>query len=381
MQPSSSRRWILFFFCCASALFSFNISALTAVIPAIARSLNVSANDAAGILPFYMIPYGICALAYALLAEHFSIKHLMIAAMALFGFGNWICLWSDSLVLILIGRVITGFGAASVAPLALMTLGKIFDKEVRGRVLGLFFSSSFFGAILGLILSGVAHWHWLFIVPAFLGVLLAIGFCFCPNEGMEANTGMKVNYLDAFRMGGLRRILIFICLMSLFFHGVCKWYGVYLDKLYGYSQLTISFLIIATAIAAAVGQIIGGFITDKFGRSNACYIGIGLLGISVMALYGHYPMFVLAAILCLISVGWTIAHNGISTVLSDFPDKYRAELSALNSAVRFLSGGVGFWLSSSFVEKNFNLTFLIIGCLLLFHLAFVHKIVPKKMGV
>jgi predicted MFS family arabinose efflux permease len=379
-MPSSNRRWILFFFCCASVLTSFNISALTAVIPAVARSLNISAGDAANMIPYYMIPYGISALVYAPLASKFTIKQLMVASTLLASLGYFIPLVSDSMVLIMVGRVITGMGAGAVTPLALMTLGKIFRKEIRGRVLGLFFSSSFVGAMLGLILSGFADWHWLFIVPAWAGVLLAIGFCFCPSQGMEAHSHLKVNYIDPFRLGGLRRILIFIFFMSLLFNGVCKWYGVYMDKIYSYPQWLISLLIILTAVACIIGQTIGGIITDKWGREQACTIGGVILGVSVMALAGHYSLIGLAIVLAMISIGWTIAHNGISTVLTDFSDTYRSELAALNSAVRFLSGGLGFYISGNFVQNNFGLTFLAIGFLMLFQVGFVKKVVGQKIG-
>ncbi len=377
----SSRQWILFYFCAASILVSFNISALTAVIPAISRSLNISANDAASIIPFYMIPYGICALIYAPLASRFSIKTLMIVACLLFAFGNALSLWVDSLNIILIGRVIAGLGAAAVTPLALMTLGKIFEKEVRGRVLGAFFSCSFFGAMLGLILSGFAPWHYLFSVPTILAFLLAAAFLFCPNEGMEANSLVKVNYLEAFKAKGLRRILIFIFLMSLFFHGVCKWYGVFLDNIYGYNQVTISGLIILTALAGTVGQIIGGVVTDKLGRAQACAVGIGILAVFIMALIVKLSLIGMAIVLCMISIGWTIAHNGISTILTDFPDTHRSELAALNSSVRFFSGGIGFWLSGSFMQQNFGLTFFVIGCLMMLLLFFVPNLIVQRKDV
>ena len=377
IMQKTSASWILFYFCCTNILVSFNISALTAVIPAVSRSLNVPVNDAAGIIPFYMIPYGLCALFYAPLASRFSIKALLIFATALYAFANWMCLWTDNFNFIILGRMIAGVGSAAVTALALMTLGRIFEKEVRGRVLGIFFSTSFLGAMMGLVLSGFAPWHWLFVVPALMGLVLLVGLYFCPNEGMEANSDVRVNYAEAFRTAGLRRILVFIFVMSLLFNGVCKWYGVYLSKIYGCNQGTISSLIILTAIAALIGQLIGGVVTDKLGRTSSCYIGIGLLGLSVMALYGHYSIVVLAIVLSIVSIGWTIAHNGISTVLADFPDTYRSELAALNSAVRFFSGGMGFYLSGNFVQADFGRTFFVIGCLMLAQVLFVHKIVPQ----
>lgn len=377
----SSRQWILFYFCCASVLISFNISALTAVVPAISRSLNISVNDASSIIPYYMIPYGICALIYAPLASRYNIKNLMIFACLMYALGSLLSLYANSFGVIILGRIVSGVGAGAVTPLALMTLGKIFEKRVRGRVLGLFFSFSFWGSMLGLVLSGFAPWHWLFLVPVGMSVLLAVGFYFCPDEGMEANSHVKVDYFQTFRLVGLRRVLLFIFFISLLFHGVCKWYGVYLDQIYHYPQWIVSGLIILTALASSVGQILGGQITDKLGRRQACYIGVGLLSISVMMLIGHYPLIVLAIILSLISIGWCIAHNGVSTVLTDFSDTYRSELAALNSTVRFLSGGLGFYISGSFMQKNFGLTFFVIGLLMCFLIPWIHVIISKTERV
>ncbi len=377
MLLNNNRRLILFYFCCANILISFNISALIATVPAIARSLDVDAGDVAGIVTYYMIPYGLCALGFVPLACRFSIKSLLIFSASLFSLGNWICLWSDSLTVIMAGRILSGIAAAAVTPLGLITLGKIFPTHLRGRVIGIFFSSAFFGSIFGLILSAVAHWHWQFIIPFWLGLILAIGLFFCPKDGMEAHS-VKVDYFDAFRIPGLRRLLVLIFFMSLFFHGVVKWYGVYLDKIYSYSQVTISGLIILTAFASMLGQLIGGIITDKLGRLYSCYIGTGLLGLCVVALYWQYSFLILSIVFCLISVGWTIAHNGISTVLTDFSDKFRMELAALNSAVRFFSGGLGFWLSGNFVQRNFGLTFLMIGILMLTQMLFISKIVSQR---
>jgi uncharacterized membrane protein len=55
----------------------------------------------------------------------------------------------------------------------------------------------------------------------------------------------------------------------------------------------------------------------------------------------------------------------VSTVLTDFPDKYRAEMASLNSSVRFLSGGLGFYLSSFLIQKSFSLNFFVIGIMIL----------------
>ena len=84
-----------------------------------------------------------------------------------------------------------------------------------------------------------------------------------------------------------------------------------------------------------------------------------------MSLWGHYPLALVPMILGVIAMGWTVSHNSISTILTDFPDDDRPMVASLNSSVRFVSGGLGFSLSTFFVEKSFGTTFLAIGLLFL----------------
>lgn len=377
-MPGRSRSWILGFFCCANALVSFNISSLTAAVPQMSRSLNAPPVDVGNIIGYYMIPYGLFALVMVPLASRVSIKTIMIVSVLVYSLANAAASMYPSLPLILWSRVAAGVAASAVVPLALITLGQMFDKDVRGRVLGLFFSSSFFGTMLGLVTNMMLSWEWQFIIPAVAGCVLGLLFIFCPREGMGPNTGMTINYADAFKIRGLRRILGLIFVMSLLFHGVCKWYGVYLDHIYAYDQQLISILLIVSAVVAVAGQNIGGYMTDKLGRTTACLIGCGILGVAVMLLFGHYPVIGIAAVLSAVAIGWTVAHNAISTALTDFSAVHRAELAALNSSVRFVSGGLGFWLSGQFVQNHFGLTFFIIGLLMVGLCGVVPKVISPK---
>jgi len=164
----------------------------------------------------------------------------------------------------------------------------------------------------------------------------------------------------------------------MFYHAVQSWFGVYLARIYELNQLKISFYFVLIALGGALGQIVGGFITDKKGRFPACYLGIILLAISTMLLFPVLPLWLVGLVFVGFSMGWTIGHNGLSTVLTDFPDEHRAEIASLNSSFRFFSGGVGFSLSRIFVEKSFGLTFLGIGILMLALSFFVRRVVPEK---
>ncbi len=374
----SSKRFIFILLCLQCVIISFNVAAIAAVLPAMSRDLAISDILVSKIIPFYMIPYGLGALIYAPLVRKFSSRKLMILSMGVYAVSSVLCAVVPSLNQILFYRIVMGISAAAAIPLGLMLIGKIFEKEIRGRMVGLFFSSSFFASMLGIIASGILPWQWIFLIPGFLAFFTAILVFIVRSEYLGTMVGERVDYLAVFRKVEIRNVFIFIFLISMFYHAVQSWFGVYLARIYELNQLKISFYFVLIALGGALGQIVGGFITDKKGRFPACYLGIILLAISTMLLFPVLPLWLVGLVFVGFSMGWTIGHNGLSTVLTDFPDEHRAEIASLNSSFRFFSGGVGFSLSRIFVEKSFGLTFLGIGILMLALSFFVRRVVPEK---
>jgi predicted MFS family arabinose efflux permease len=342
------------------------------------RDLAQSEILVSQISAYYMIPYGVGALLYAPMARYWSFKTILTVAMAVYALLNFLCAATDSIGVILSARVAMGLAAACVIPLCLISIGSIFERETRGRLVGLFFSTSFIASVAGLAVSGIGRWRWLFLVPGLLAALTAILMGFFADVMIDRQRIAKVDYGKIWHTLDIRNILLFIFAVSFLYHGVHKWLGVYLHQRYHLSQLAISSYFILIALSGAMGQNIGGYITDRKGRFAACYWGVIILAIATMLLWGKYPLFVLAMILTFFSIGWTVGHNGVSTVLTDFPDETRSEIASLNSSVRFVSGGLGFFVGGPFVEKNFGLTFFGFGVLMLITALFLRKIIPQE---
>ncbi|MCK5082008.1 MAG: MFS transporter, partial [Candidatus Omnitrophica bacterium] len=315
--------------------------------------------------PYYLMPYGVGALIYAPLTRFVTYRVVMVSTMVLFAATCFVCGSAQSLGYILGARVLMGITASSAIPLGLMIIGELFEKNIRGRLVGGFFSCAFIASLAGIALSGVVNWRWLFYAPAILAVILAFGFMvFGLGHLSRVHVG-HVNYLRALRNIKIRNVFIFIFMISFLYHGVHKWYGIYLSRFYQFTQFQISIYFILSALGGIFGQLIGGVLSDKKGRMVSCRVGILGLSLGVMLLVGTYPSILLGLIFMLISTCWTIGHNGLSTVLTDFPDNDRPMIASLNSSVRFISGGLGFCVSAFFVEKNFGLTFFVIGVLML----------------
>ncbi|MDP8213261.1 MAG: MFS transporter [Candidatus Zapsychrus exili] len=351
---------------------SFNAAAIAAVIPEISIDLKVSDFLAAKIIPYYIMSYGIGALIYAPITRYIRYRTVLVITIALFGVSTLACGFIGSLPKLLFARVIMGVTGASIIPLGLILIGQLFDKQIRGRLVGGFFACSFLSAIVGIVLSGIIHWRWLFFIPGIFSLLVVLSFVLFNSDLIKCVHKGEVNYFKAFSNTRIRDVFIFIAAISFLFHGVHKWFGIYLSRIYQMDKLSISMFFLFAGIGGFVGQIVGGYISDKKGRDTACYIGIVGLAIGIMLLLGVYNKIVLGIIFVLIAMSWTIGHNGISTILTDFSEENRPIIASLNSSVRFVAGAIGFFVSSFFVEKSFSITFFVIGVLIL-SLTFILK--------
>lgn len=375
MSGISDRKIVYLLLCLGNITISFNVAAISAAIPAISAGLKLPDILIAKIIPYYMIPYGLGALIYAPLTKYVTYRMVMVITMSIFAVTCLVCGFIHSLGPFLLARIIMGTAAASMIPLGLMLIGELFEKETRGRLVGLFFSCSFFASLAGVTVSGIADWRYLFTIPALLGMLTAVSVLIFGSGLLNKRHTANINYVSALGNPRIRNIFLFIFAISFLYHGVHKWFGIYLSRIYHLDKLSISVFFIVSALAGLTGQILGGYLSDKKGRLVSCYTGIIGLSAGIMLLRGEYSLIMLAAVFILIAMGWTIGHNGISTVLTDFSHQDRPVMASLNSSVRFISGGLGFFVSSFFVAQSFSLTFFCIGILLLLLFFIIRKVI------
>jgi len=358
----NSKKIIILLICLGNISISFNTGAVAASIPLISENLGLTDFSVARLVPFYMLPYGVGALLYALLTKHFSYRRVLSSSML--GFSLMTAL-SSKISFMLLAQAGAGIAAACSTPLSLMIIGELFDKNMRGRLVGTYFGCSFFSSLVGMLFMGWLEWRWLFFIPAGLALITSISFYLLKTHVLRRVHDSTVNYFKIFTERSFRQIFFFIFMMSFLYHAVHKWYGLYLYREYGLGKETISLFLIFAAMCGLMGQNIGGYLSDKRGRVITCFIGGLILALGTMSLVEHYPVYVVPFILGVIAMGWTIHHNSISTILTDFPDEHRPMIASLNSSVRFASGGLGFSLSTFFVQKHFGYTFLGIGILFL----------------
>ncbi|MFH1127784.1 MAG: MFS transporter [Candidatus Omnitrophota bacterium] len=368
------RKVIFFILCLEGAVLSFNFAATSALIPSIARDFVLSQFVVGKIVWLYMLPYGIAALFYGPLVRKFDAKKIELICMFFFSSANLLAALAKNIHMLFCARILMGIFGASVIPLGIILIARHIEFRQRGRFIGMFFGTTFVASLLGLFLSGIIAWRMIFLIPAIAGFILTIMIYFYLPSFQKDTGKFRIDYLSAFKDQRVLIIFSYIFFISIFYHGIQQWLGVYFSTRFGLGQLLISMLITLTSLSGIFGEVAGGRLADSLGRLKTIDLGIILMILSVFLLIFKVPVIILALLMVIWGLGWTFNHAGLSTMLTDLPKEFLNEAASLNSAVRFISGGLGAVLGGILMQRSFNLGFIVFGAGFLILTFFSHKL-------
>ncbi len=360
-------------FCLEGAVLSFNVAAVAALVPSIAADFALSQFVVGRIIWLYMLPYGVAALFYGPLVRAFDARKVELICMFIFSLANLLAGFSGNITTLFIARFLAGIFGASVIPLGLILIAKHISQDKRGRHIGVFFGATFIASLLGLLLSGLIHWRLIFIIPGILGLALwVLMYIYLPSFKSDLGP-FRFGYPEAFKNRIFIRIFVYMFIISLIYHAVQQWLGVYFSTRCSLSQFVISMLITLTSLSGIFGELGGGYLADKLGRLKVINLGISCMFICVFSLLLKLPLSLLGLIMIIWGLGWTFNHVGLSTMLTDLPQGLLNEAASLNSGVRFIAGGLGAGLGGLIMQRSFNLGFIAFGSTL-FALLFMERL-------
>ncbi len=363
--------------CLEGAVLSFNVAAIAALIPSIAADFALSQFIVGKIIWLYMLPYGLAALFYGPLVRMFDARKVELVCIFLFSLANLLAGVSQNITTLFTARFMMGLFGASVIPLGLIVIARRLEPLKRGGYIGLFFGSTFVASLLGLFLSGLVHWRLIFVIPGIFGFLLWIHMYIYLPSFKEDVGNFRLGYFEALNNKKVIKIFSYIFLISLIYHAVQQWLGVYFSTQLHLSQFLISMLITLTSLSGIFGEVWGGRLADSIGRKRVVNLGVLSMTACIFLLLLKLPLGLLALVMMIWGLGWTFNHAGLSTMLTDLPGEFLNEAASLNSAVRFISGGLGVSLGGLIMQKSFFLGFLVFGLGLLVLLVFSRSVSNK----
>ncbi|QCJ41893.1 MFS transporter [Bacillus sp. S3] len=148
----------------------------------------------------YLLMNSVTVLIYGKLSDLFGRKPILTIGIIIFLIGSVLCGFAGSMKTLIIYRLIQGFGAGAVTPIATTIVGDIYSKEERAKIQGYLSSvwgiSAITGPAVGGLLVQYASWHYVFWINIPLGILSLVGLWLFLHENVEKKKH-EIDYLGA----------------------------------------------------------------------------------------------------------------------------------------------------------------------------------------
>ena len=172
-------------------------------LPYIQGSVSASQDQINWVLTSYIVAAAIMTPPTGFIAGRFGRKRLFIVSVAGFTIASMLCGMAQSLVQIVLFRILQGMFGAALVPLSQSVLLDVYPKERQGFAMAMWGIAVMVGPVLGPVLGGWLTenytWRWVFYINLPIGALTFLGIiAFLPE--IDQNARAK---LDWFGFGTL----------------------------------------------------------------------------------------------------------------------------------------------------------------------------------
>lgn len=283
---------IFAFSLCAFAL-GFTEFVVIGLAPAMAASLGHPVEDLGTAVTAYAVGVAIGAPILTSLAATWSRKPLLTAAMLIFVGGNAAIAWSDSLEAVLLWRLVTGLTHGVFLAVASSVAAALVPATRGGSAIAVVFGGLTIalvaGVPLGTYLGAVWDWRAVFLVVAACAALGLLGLLAWTPPGTGDGTASKP--MDGLRALAAPALLKAAAVTVLAYGGafvLFTYASPLLTAITGLGVEEVSAVLLAYGLAAAVGNLAGGAVSDRLGHQAATAgilvaLALVLAGIGLLA--------------------------------------------------------------------------------------------------
>jgi EmrB/QacA subfamily drug resistance transporter len=170
-------RWIVLFIAILAGFITpFDGSAVNIALPSIGEEFGMDAVSLSWIATAYLLASAVFLVPFGKISDIYGRKKIFTYGICVFSLSSLIMALVPSAGLLILGRIIQGFGSAMIFGTGVAMLTGVFPVNERGKVLGMYITSVYIGLssgpLLGGLLTGYLGWRSIFLVNVPIGILV-----------------------------------------------------------------------------------------------------------------------------------------------------------------------------------------------------------------
>jgi predicted MFS family arabinose efflux permease len=311
------------------------------ILPQVAGSLNVSVSVAGQMVTVYALSYALLSPLIAAFASHWPRKRLLLAGLAVFIVGNMITALAPTMGWVLFSRLIAGLGAAMYSPTATASGAALAPPEKRAQALAVVIaglsSATALGSPLGSFIGSLGNWRDTLWFVSAVGLVAAVAVhLMLPAIAALPSASLRQ------RLAPLRDSRVALTLLTTLaayagMFSVYTYMGVSFDRATGGRPEVLAGLLLLWGVAATVGNLAAGRLTDRYGSRVIINGAIAVLVLNFLAMPWTSATLPTAAIALVIwgLCGWGLVVPQQARLISIAPAAAPL-LMGLNSAALYV---------------------------------------------
>lgn len=283
------------------------------VLEDIAERAGVTIAVAGQLITVFAIAYAISSPIFASVFGNMDRKYMMVGSLLVFSLGNVIVAVSSDYDLLVAGRAISALGASALTPTAIMIAGIITPPEHRGKYISYVFSgltiATIVGVPLGTYLSKMFNYQSVFLLIAICGAIMSVVLSIVFSRVPSPPKVSLMQRVLAVKMKGALPTLLVTAVVFLSAFTVYSYISAYYNGKGTINGKDLSWILLAFGIGGAVGNLLGGRLTDRLGAKATNLLS--LLGLSVafilISIFGNTLFLALLLTFLWGICGWLLA--------------------------------------------------------------------------
>ena len=286
---------------------------IAGLLPIVSADLQISVAATGQLVTAYALAYALGSPILAVAFNNFDRRDVLTLALSGFIAANLLAVAATSFPLLLASRVLMAMGAALCTPTAIGVAVALASPERRGRAVALVTSgitvATVIGVPLGTMVGNQFGCRATFVMVAALGAVALAGVLYGVPRGLPNSTATLGERLAVARHPGVLYALATTVLWAIGGFTVFTYLAIPLQGL-GFNAADISLALLIFGSAAAIGNMLGGTLADRFGPLPAAAVGLAGMATALvllsLVLKSATPDHARYAVLLLV-FGWAIA--------------------------------------------------------------------------
>lgn len=177
MATVNNKKIILIVTCMAAFITPFLGASINIALPAVNADFGVTDQAMLGwVVTGFLLSAAIFIVPFGRIADEFGRKTVFMIGLVVIAISSILCSVSDSILMLILGRIVEGFGSAMIFGTSMAILTSAYPQKDRGKVLGINVAIVYLGLSAGPFLGGIITHYigWRFIYAGITGFTLIV---------------------------------------------------------------------------------------------------------------------------------------------------------------------------------------------------------------